>query len=178
MGASELEYYIFDDAYREAHSKGYNNLQPAGWYIEDYHALQGAREEKFTAQARRHLRDSGIPVENSKGEWGLGQHELNIRYADALSMADRHVIYKQCLKEIADQQQISVTFMAKYDQSQAGSSCHVHLSLRKKNGKSAFSGRKELGPVKSTDAMRWFLGGWIKYAPEMMVFLCPDRQLI
>jgi glutamine synthetase len=129
QAASELEYFIFQDSYRTAAEKGYQNLTPAGWYLEDYHALQGTREEAFHGAVRRHLRQSGIPVESSKGEWGLGQHELNVRYADVLSMADRHVIYKQCLKEVADQMGISVTFMAKYAANGAGSSSHIHLSL-------------------------------------------------
>jgi glutamine synthetase len=70
-----------------------------------------------------------VPVETSKGEWGNGQHELNVRYAEALDMADRHVIFKQCLKEVAELAGMSVTFMAKPDAAQAGSSCHIHLSL-------------------------------------------------
>jgi glutamine synthetase len=86
MAASELEYYGYEDSYRQAAEKGYTGLQPVGWYIEDYHMLQGMRQEKFTAEARRHLKASGIPVENSKGEWGHGQHELNVRYADAHSL--------------------------------------------------------------------------------------------
>jgi glutamine synthetase len=100
FAASELEYYIFNQSYRAAQQQGFANLEPAGWYLEDYHILQGTRTEGFNAAARRHLKNSGVPVENSKGEWGLGQHELNVRYADALEMADRHVVYKQCLKVI------------------------------------------------------------------------------
>lgn len=158
MAATELEYYIYTDSYREAHRKGYAGLSAAGWYIEDYHALQGSREEFFNAEVRRHLKASGIPVENSKGEWGLGQHELNVRYADALTMADRHVIYKQCLKEVADSLGISVTFMAKIDEKQAGSSSHIHLSLWK-DGQAAFAGDQPIGPVLGSDIFRWFLGG-------------------
>ena len=171
-GASELEYYIFEDSYREAHEKGYADLRAAGWYIEDYHALQGTRVEKLNQPARRHLKRSGIPVETSKGEWGLGQHELNIRYADALDMADRHVIFKQCLKELAESIGMSVTFMAKYADDQAGSSCHVHLSVWR-DDRNAFAGDQVLGPVRCTDTFRWFLGGWIAHAPEVMVFYAP-----
>ena len=80
MAASELEYYIFQNSYKDAWDKQYQKLDPAGWYLEDYHILQGTREEGFNRDVRRHLKQSGIPVENSKGEWGLGQHELNIRY--------------------------------------------------------------------------------------------------
>lgn len=172
MAASELEYYLFTDSYRAAHHKGYVGLEPAGWYIEDYHALQGTRTESFHALVRKHLKQSGIPVENSKGEWGLGQHELNVRYADALTMADRHAVYKQCLKEVAEQLGMSVTFMAKYDERQAGSSCHVHLSLWE-NGANAFAGDRPLGPICGSDLFRWFLGGWLHHLPEMMVFYAP-----
>ena len=172
MAAAELEYYIFEDSYKTANQKGHANLEPLSWYIEDYHMLQGAREEKFTAAARRHLKQSGVPVENSKGEWGLGQHELNIRYAAALAMADRHAIFKQCLKETADQMGVSVTFMAKYANGQAGSSCHIHLSLWR-DGRNAFAGDKQLGPVMGSDVFRWFLGGWMAHAPEMMVCYAP-----
>ena len=172
MAASELEYYIYEDSYKAAAQKKYADLEPAGWFIEDYNMLQGTREEKFTAAARRHLKHSGIPVENSKGEWGLGQHELNVRYSDALNMADRHVIFKQCLKEVADQIGVSVTFMAKPHAGQAGNSCHVHFSLWE-NGENAFAGDQTLGPVACSDNFRWFLGGWMAHAAEMMVFYAP-----
>ena len=135
FSASELEYYAFETSYREAFEKHYHDLKPVGWYLEDYHILQGSRTEQFTGAARRHLKHSGVPVENSKGEWGHGQHELNIRYAETLEMADRHILFKQCLKELADKQDISVSFMAKYDEKGAGSSCHLHLSLWKLNPK-------------------------------------------
>lgn len=169
MAASELEYYIYQNSYRDAASKGYKDLTPVGWYLEDYHLLQGSREEGFNGTARRHLKWSGIPVESSKGEWGLGQHELNIRYADILTMADRHVIFKECLKEIADQMGISVTFMAKIACDQAGSSSHIHISLWK-NGRNLFAGDKQWGPVACSEIFLWFLGGFIAHAPEVMVF--------
>jgi len=129
MAASELEYFVFEDSYREASERGYAGLTPVGWYSEDYHLLQGTREEFFNQAARRALTRSGIPVETSKGETGLGQHELNVRYSDALTMADRHCVYKQCVREIADAMDRSVTFMAKPFADHAGSSCHLHMSL-------------------------------------------------
>lgn len=170
--ASELEYYVFQQTYRQAAESEYRGLQPAGWYLEDYHILQGTRMEPFTAAARRHLKASGVPVENSKGEWGLGQHELNVRYTETLRMADRHVIFKQCLKEVADQGGLSVTFMAKFAADRAGSSCHIHLSLWK-GGRNAFAGDGEFGPVTCSDLFRWFLGGWMAHVPDVMVFYAP-----
>lgn len=172
MAGSELEYYLFRDDYRAAMQKDYARLEPAGWYIEDYHLLQGTRTEPFHGAVRRSLTASGIPVETSKGEWGRGQHELNVRYADVLAMADRHALYKQCLKETADAMGLSVTFMAKPDQGQAGSSCHLHLSLWR-DGDAAFPGDDELGPVRCSPTFRHFLAGWVAHAADVMVCYAP-----
>ena len=172
FAASELEYFSFENTYRQAFDQHYQDLKPAGWYLEDYHILQGTRTEGFHAAARRHLKYSGVPVENSKGEWGLGQHELNIRYAEALNMADRHIVFKQCLKELADTMGLSVTFMAKFAGDRAGSSCHIHLSLWNKD-QNAFAGDQRLGPVAGSSVFRWFLGGWIAHVPDVMPFYAP-----
>ena len=170
--ASELEHYLFRKSYREAQEQGYRDLVPGGWYLEDYHILQGTRTEDFHGAVRRHLKRSGVPVENSKGEWGPGQHEVNVRYAEALDMADRHVIFKQCMKELADAMGVSVTFMAKFASGQAGSSCHLHVSLWR-DGHNAFPGEGKFGPVECSDVFRWFLGGWIAHVPDVMVFYAP-----
>jgi glutamine synthetase len=164
FAATELEHYLFRTSYRDAAKSGFRELEPAGWYLEDYHILQGTRTEDFHAAARRHLKQSGVPVETSKGEWGKGQHEVNVRYAEALDMADRHVVFKQCLKELADASGLSLTFMAKPFHGQAGSSCHIHLSLWR-DGKNVFE--------KGGDLFRWFLGGWMAHVPELMVFYAP-----
>jgi glutamine synthetase len=172
FAASELEYYLLENTYRQAFEQDYHNLKPAGYYLEDYNILQGTRNEKFTSAVRRHLKDSGVPVETSKGEFGLGQHEVNVKYAEVLPMADNHVVYKQCLKEVADLMGLSVTFMAKFATDQAGSSSHIHMSLWQ-DGKNAFVGDQEFGPVKGSDIFRWFLGGWIRHVPDVMPFYAP-----
>ncbi len=172
LAASELEYFLFRDSYKTAAEKGWRGLEPFSTYLEDYHLQQGAREEVFTAAARAHLKRSGVPVESSKGEWGLGQHELNVRYANSLEMADRHAVYKQCLRELADRMGFSLTFMAKFAADGAGSSCHIHMSLVK-GGRNAFTGTKKLGPIECSDEFRWFLGGWMAHTCEVMVFYAP-----
>ena len=91
------------------------------WYIEDYHLIQGADEERYNPAVRRHLKHSGIPVETSRGEWGRGHNEMNIRYAEAIDMADRHSIMKLAMKDIATTQDIGATFMAKPGAGEAGS---------------------------------------------------------
>ena len=168
MAASELEFFLYRDSYREAHLKGYRDLDSAGWYVDDYHLLQGARVEDYVGAARRALRDSEIPVETSKGEAATGQHELNVRYADVLAMADRHVVMKQAMKELADAQGVSVSFMAKPDADQPGSSCHLHLSLLR-GDESAFT----TPDGDTTDEFRWFLGGWMRHAPDLMPCYAP-----
>ena len=170
--ATELEYYLFRNSYRDIAMKGHQGWEEAGWYSEDYHILQGTRNENFTAAARHHLKSSGVPVEGSKGEFGTGQHELNVRYADPLEMADRHAVYKQCLKELAEQMGLSVSFMAKVAATHAGSSCHIHLSLWR-DGKNIFVGDEAFGPIACSNQFRWFLGGWLRHVPEVMVFYAP-----
>ena len=176
MAGSELEYYQFRTSFMEAAQSEYRNLRETGWYLEDYNLLQGSRTEDLNGAYRKHLAASGIPVESTKGEFGRGQHELNIRYAPVLEMADRHVILKQAVKEISERLGASVTFMAKPDAEQAGSSSHLHVSLwQEKDGllSNTFSGDGRLAGIACSDEFRWFLGGWMKYVPEFMVCYAP-----
>jgi glutamine synthetase len=174
MAASELELYVFKDSYETAAEKGFIRLEPIGRVIEDYHILQGTKEEFLIGDIRSHLERSGIPVESSKGEWGPGQQEIGLRYAEALEMADRHVLYKHAAKEIAWKHGKAITFMAKWDERYAGSSCHIHMSLWDSNGKkSMFDGRDPLGPIQCSSTFRWFLGGWMKHMRELFAFYAP-----
>ena len=168
--ASELEFYLFDESFRSAWDKGYRDLVTAGYYIQDYHVFQTTKEEPVLREMRRKLQASGIPVENSKGEWGPGQEELNVRYADALTMADRHVVLKNAIKEIAHAAGKSVTFMAKWDYGLAGSSSHIHMSLAQK-GKNAFHDPKAEHGMSAL--MRSFVAGLLTYAVDVTYFLAP-----
>ena len=129
MIGSEIEFYLFHDSYEHIHAQGYRNLTPHSPFMEDYQIVQTTRDEYVVGEIRRGLVAAGIPVEFSKGEAGRGQHELNLAYTRALEMADRNVVYKTAAKEIAGALGRSVTFMAKYDFGETGSSCHVHSSL-------------------------------------------------
>jgi len=166
MAASELELYVFKDSYDSAAEKGYIRLEPIGRVIEDYHVLQGTKEEFLIGAIRSHLERSGVPVESSKGEWGPGQQEIGLRYADAVEMADRHAIYKHAAKEIAWKAGHAITFMAKWDERYAGSSCHIHMSLWDADvKKSFFEGESE--------TFRHFLGGWMAHIRELFAFYAP-----
>jgi glutamine synthetase len=173
---SELEFFLFRDGYAAAHAKGFRNLAHHHHYVEDYHVLSGTFAEPVIGAIRRGVDASGIPVEFSKGEWGPGQHEINLRYAPALEMADRHVVYKLAAKEIAAAAGCSLTFMAKFQEDLAGSSLHVHLSLADARGRPVFPGDGELdgSPVRASDSFRWFLGGCLAHARELALFLAPN----
>jgi glutamine synthetase len=173
-GGSEIELYLFDETYTSAKAKRYHDLQPASAYNEDYHILQGTREDDLIGAIRRALDASGVPVEFSKGEAGLGQQEINLEFCDALTQSDRNIVYKHAAKEIAYQQNRAITFMAKWDEKHTGSSMHIHLSLwDAKTNRPAFVGEHQLGPVKASDTFRYFLGGWMKRAREFAACYAP-----
>jgi glutamine synthetase len=174
MSGTEIELYVFDDSYGAAREKSYHDLRPMSFYNEDYHILQGTKEEDLIGAIRRHLDQSGVPVECSKGEAGLGQQEINLCFSEALVQADRNVLYKHAAKEIAWAQDKSVTFMAKWDERRTGSSSHMHISLRDQEGRqSLFPGDRPTGPVAASDTFRWFLGGWMKHARSLCACYSP-----
>ncbi|MFT3988172.1 glutamine synthetase family protein [Aestuariivirga sp.] len=169
--ASELEFFLFDDSYEIANAKGYRSLKTSGYYIEDYNILQTSKEEVYMRALRNGLAGAGIPVENSKGEWGPGQEEINVKYAEALEMADRHAIIKNGAKEIAYNVGKAVTFMAKWDYGMAGNSSHIHQSLWTKDGKSLFADPK--GEHGMSAMMKHYLAGQLAHAGEITWFLAP-----
>lgn len=170
MMASELEFYLLRDTYEGAAAKRFHDLQPFGWYNEDYHLLQATKAEPLYRQFRNNMCDAGIPVEFSKGEAAPGQHEVNIHYAAALESADRHTLFKHGLKEMAWQNGFAVTFMAKPDHTWTGSSAHVHVSLWQ-DGKNVFHDARR--PDGMSDTMRHFLGGLIQGMREITFFIAP-----
>jgi glutamine synthetase len=139
-------------------------------YLEDYHILQTSKEEPLVRAIRNHMEAARVPVEFSKGEWGKGQEEINLRYAPALEMADRHVLYKQGAKEIAWQQGSSVTFMAKYDMGAAGSSFHLHSSVWDRTGKKNLFASADR---KGTPLFQQWLAGQMAMARELAYFYAP-----
>jgi glutamine synthetase len=169
MFASELEFYLYKESYARANEQDYRNLTPTIPYILDYHILATTMDEAILGPIRRGMQGAGIPVEFSKGEAWNGQHEVNTRYADAVTSADRHTIYKNGVKEIAFLGGVSATFMAKPSEKDIGSSCHIHSSLvDAQSGASAFvDGHEE------TDVFRHYLGGLRAHIRELALFVAP-----
>jgi glutamine synthetase len=164
MFGSELEFYLLKESYEEAHAKHYRDLTPSVPYILDYHILATTYDEPLLRQIRNGMQGAGIKVETSKGEAWPGQQEINFRYADAVTMADNHTVYKNGAKEIAYLNGCSITFMAKPDHTWIGSSCHIHSSLWR-DGESAFAGE--------SDTFKQYLAGQIACLKELAIFLAP-----
>ena len=170
--ASELEFYLFSETYDSARRKRWHELETASPYIGDYLIGITTKEEGYMRRLRNEMQAAGIPIENSKGEWGPGQEEINVRYAEALDMADRHTILKNGAKEIAEQEGKAVSFMAKYNYGLAGSSSHVHNSLWSADGKTPLFFDRE-APWTLSELGRQWSAGQLKYAKDYTYFLAP-----
>ncbi len=149
LAGTELEFILFDTTYEEAHRQRYRDLTPANQYNVDYSILGTSRVEPLLRDIRNHMYAAGLDVESAKGECNLGQHEIGFLYADALTTADNHSVYKTAAKEIASQHGKAITFMAKYDERE-GNSCHIHLSLRGEDGDDRSSGATARAPRSTT----------------------------
>jgi glutamine synthetase len=167
--ASELEFYLYKDSYAEANEKDFSDLTPTIPYILDYHILATTMDEAYLGPIRRGMHAAGIPVEFSKGEAWYGQHEVNTRYADVVTSADRHTIYKNGVKEIAFLHGISATFMAKPSEKDIGSSCHIHASLVGDDGKAIFVDGEE-----ETETFHHYIGGMRSHLRELALFVAPS----
>ena len=162
--STELEFLVFRDSYEEAWRKGYRELEPGNLYNVDYSLLGTSRVEPLIRRIRNSMTTAELEVENSKGECNYGQHEINFRYSDALRCADHHTVYKNGAKEIAAQEGMSISFMAKYNERE-GNSCHIHFSLADAEGPLFM---REQGLFES------FLAGQLAHARELTLFSAPN----
>jgi len=167
--AGELEFFLFNTSYHDAFASNYQTLPPSSDYRIDYHIMQPTQDEPIMRAVRNQMAEARVPVESSKGEWGRGQHEINFIYDEPLPMADMHVVFKHGVKEIAQQHGKAVTFMPKYSAQDAGNSCHIHVSIWQ-GGRNLFWDAKR---GEGSKFYRQFLGGLMKYSPELCYFFAP-----
>jgi glutamine synthetase len=173
MMASELEFYLLRDTYEGAATKHFHDLEPFGWYNEDYHLLQATKAEPLYRQFRGKMCEADVPVEFSKGEAAPGQHEVNIHFDAALESADRHVLFKHGLKEMAWQNGHAVTFMAKPDHAWTGNSAHVHVSVWDTAQERNLFYEPGASSYEMSETMRHFLGGLMQGIRELAFFIAP-----
>ncbi|MBO3736171.1 glutamine synthetase family protein [Actinoplanes flavus] len=167
---TELEFVLYRDSYEQASQKNYRDLIPANQYNVDYSLLGTARVEPLLRRIRNDMYGAGLTPESAKGECNLGQHEIAFRYSDALTAADHHVVYKNGAKEIAAQEGMALTFMAKPNERE-GNSCHIHFSLRDENGRSAMLGD---GPAHLSETGQRVLAGLLATMREFSLLFAPN----
>lgn len=167
---TELEFIVFKDSYEQAWDTGYRGLTPANQYNIDYSVLGTGRIEPLLRRIRNEMQAAGLTVESAKGECNPGQHEIAFKYDEALITCDQHAIYKTGAKEIASQEGVSLTFMAKYNERE-GNSCHIHLSLADQDGTNAMAGD---GPGGMSDVMRYFLAGQLAALRDFSLLYAPN----
>ncbi|MER6203059.1 glutamine synthetase family protein [Streptomyces sp. NPDC001586] len=170
MVGTELEFMVFQDTYEQAWNSGYRGLTPANQYNIDYSVLGTGRIEPLLRRIRNEMQAAGLIVESAKGECNLGQHEIAFRYDEALTTCDQHSVYKTGAKEIASQEGVSLTFMAKFDERE-GNSCHIHLSLADADGRNAMAGD---GPGGMSPVMRHFLAGQLAALRDFSLLYAPN----
>ncbi|ARF54494.1 glutamine synthetase family protein [Streptomyces gilvosporeus] len=168
---TELEFMLFKDSYESAWSRGYREMTPANQWNGDYSVLGTGRVEPVLRRIRNEMGAAGMTVESAKGECNLGQHEIVFVYDDALTTCDQHSIYKTGAKEIAAQEGMALTFMAKYDERE-GNSCHIHLSLQDEQGRPVLA--DDAGPYGMSQVMRHFLAGQIAAMRDFTLFYAPN----
>jgi glutamine synthetase len=170
FAGTELEFVLYKDTYEQAWEKGYRDLTPANQYNADYSLLGTARVEPLLRRIRNEMYGAGLLPESAKGECNLGQHEIAFRYAEALKAADNHVIYKNGAKEIAAQEGMALSFMAKPNERE-GNSCHIHFSVRDSEGKSAMLGD---GPAHLSVTGQRVVAGLLATMREFSVLFAPN----
>ncbi|WP_330318381.1 glutamine synthetase family protein [Streptomyces platensis] len=168
---TELEFMLFKDSYEDAWSRGYREMNPANQWNGDYSVLGTGRVEPVLRRIRNEMGAAGMTVESAKGECNLGQHEIVFVYDEALTTCDQHAIYKTGAKEIAAQEGMSLTFMAKYDERE-GNSCHIHLSLQDEDGRPVLA--DDNGPYGMSKTMRHFLAGQVAAMRDFTLLYAPN----
>ncbi|MET8582004.1 glutamine synthetase family protein [Streptomyces collinus] len=167
---TELEFIVFKDSYEQAWDAGYRDLTPVNRYNIDYSVLGTGRIEPLLRRLRNDMAGAGLTVESAKGECNPGQHEIAFRYDEALVTCDQHALYKTGAKEIAAQEGVSLTFMAKFNERE-GNSCHIHLSLTDADGANAMAGDGDGG---MSDVMRHFLAGQLAALRDFSLLYAPN----
>ncbi|MHB1166480.1 MAG: glutamine synthetase family protein [Candidatus Nanopelagicales bacterium] len=173
---TELEFHLYRDTYDDLRKRGYRDRNPTTITHADYTVQQVNSWEPFFQRLRNCLDATGLDLEMSQGEWGLGQWEINLAYSDPVDMCDRHTLFKLAVKDVAAQHGISATFMPKPTAGEVGSSCHVHLSMRGEGGGSDEAGYpfwSASGEAHMSEAMLHSIGGILEHASDFMAFYAP-----
>jgi glutamine synthetase len=173
MAATELEFRLFAIPLAEARARRFSALPTATAYNVDYALGATGHLERVVGRIRREMAAAGMVVESSKGECAPGQVEIAIRYAEALTKADEHVVFREGVRQIAAEEQMAATFMAKYDERE-GSSCHVHVSLWDEEGRPLFAGSDSRWVPGASRLLDHAIGGLLATMGDLALLMAPN----
>lgn len=174
--AVELEFYLLDKTlHKDGRPKtsinpatGERNKTTQVYYMEDLNDYQG-----FTDAVTDACRAQHIPADTAVAEYAPGQFEINLKHRkDALLACDDSIMLKRVIKEVASQQNLLASFMAKPFVDQAGSGMHIHVSVLDKDGKNIFAST----PEKPADTLRHAIGGMQKSSTDCMLMFAPHAN--
>jgi glutamine synthetase len=171
LSALELEFYLLREKAGTAHHKRADELVPLQEVPSTYGVVMGSLQEDIGSIIRTRMIDYGLPVEACNPETGPGQFEITLHYGPTLTTADDAFLFKTGVKELAAQNGLMATFMAKPTTGWAGNSCHVHISLRDLQGSGVFYDAD--APAQLSATMRHFAGGILHTMREFTALMAP-----
>ena len=170
--AQEFEWFNFAETPQSVRAKGYKNLDPLTPGMFGYSILRTTLQNPFFTDLFDLLKKFGVPLEGLHTETGPGVLEAAIVYAEAIEAADRAVLFKTAVKEIAYRHGIMATFMAKISQDLPGCGGHVHQSLwDKRREKNLFHDAKDKS--KMSDTLRHYIAGQLHCLPHILPMFAP-----
>src|SRR5436190_20621316 len=167
--AAEYEFFLFSEtpaSVREKNYRGLTNLTP-GYF--GYSVLRSSVHAELYQALLQLAADMRMPIEGLHAETGPGVIEAALHYTEALEAADRAALFKTFVKVLAQRRGLMATFMAKWSQQLPGQSGHLHISLSRKDGSSAFHDQAQ--PHGMSEQMRWFVGGQQALMPELLALV-------
>lgn len=167
--ALEFEFFLFNETPKTATDKNYHNLEPITPGNFGYSILRNSTHAGLYHEIMSLAEEMEMPLEGLHTETGPGVLEGALEHSEALRAADNGVLFKTFIKVLAQQHNMMASFMAKWSADYPGQSGHIHISLQKKDGTSAFYDNDKEGNM--SDAMRWFIGGQQKLMPEILAMV-------
>ncbi|HEY8510878.1 MAG TPA: glutamine synthetase family protein [Cyclobacteriaceae bacterium] len=173
MFSLEYEWFNFAETPRSAADKAYRNLTPLTPGMFGYSILRSSLQNPFMTDLFELLGKFDVPLEGLHTETGPGVYEAAITVTDALPAADRALLFKTAVKEIAYRHGIIATFMAKISENLPGCGGHIHQSLWDAAGKSnLFYDRKDKRGM--SELFKSYLAGQLQCIPELLPMYAPN----
>jgi glutamine synthetase len=170
--AAEYEFFLFRETPASVRQKNYRDLENLTPGSFGYSVLRSSVHAELYQELLKLAADMRMPIEGLHTETGPGVIEAALHYTEALEAADRAALFKTFTKVLAQRRGLMATFMAKWSEKLPGLSGHLHVSLARKDGASAF--HDEAAPHTMSQEMRWFVGGQQALMPELLAMVASN----